>query len=52
MIASSVAAACSSKLNVRRTFAQRQAPRAIDPAAERRVNHQLHAAGLIEEALE
>jgi hypothetical protein len=33
-------------------LAQRQSPRAIDAAAERRVDDQLHAAGFIEEALE
>ena len=33
-------------------LAQRQAPRLVDAAAERRVQHQLHAAGLVEEPLE
>ena len=33
-------------------LAQRQAPRAVDAAAERRVDDELHAAGLVEEALE
>ena len=33
-------------------FAQRQRPRAGDSAAEGRVQHQLHPAGLVEEALE
>ena len=33
-------------------LAQRQAPGAIDPAAERRMDHQLHAAGFVEEAFE
>jgi hypothetical protein len=33
-------------------LAQRQRPRTIDPAAERRVQHELHAARLVEEALE
>ena len=52
-MASSVAAACSSKLNVRqKRLRKRQSPGAVDPAAERRVDHQLHAAGLVEEALE
>ena len=32
------------------TFAQRQAPGAIDARAERRVNDELHAAGFIEES--
>ena len=33
-------------------LAQRQAPRLVDAAAERRVQHELHAARLVEEALE
>ena len=33
-------------------FAQREAPCTIDPAAERRMDHQLHAAGLVEKSLE
>ena len=33
-------------------LAQRQAPRLVDAAAERRVQHELHAAGFVEEALE
>ena len=33
-------------------LAQRQAPRLVDPAAERRMQHELHAAGLVEEPLE
>src|SRR5688572_18626085 len=33
-------------------LAQGEAPGAIDPAAERRVQDELHAAGLVEEALE
>ena len=33
-------------------LAQRQPPRLVDAAAERRVQHQLHAAGLVEEPLE
>src|SRR5580704_19171565 len=33
-------------------LAQRQAPRPVDAAAERRMNDELHAAGLIEESLE
>src|SRR6185369_2748183 len=33
-------------------LAQRQPPGAIDATAERRVNHQLHAAALVEEALQ
>ena len=33
-------------------LAQRQAPGAVDAAAEGRVDHELHAAGLVEEALE
>ena len=33
-------------------LAQREPPRAIDAAAERRVDHELHAARFIEEALE
>ena len=33
-------------------LAQREAPRLVDAAAERRVQDQLHAAGLVEEALE
>ncbi len=33
-------------------LAQGQPPRPVDPAAERRVDHQLGAAGLVEEALE
>ena len=34
------------------TLAERQAPGAVDPAAERRVQHELHPAGLVEEALQ
>ena len=34
------------------TFAERETPRAVDPAAERRMNHQLHAARFVEETLE
>ncbi|MNZ53565.1 hypothetical protein D3C78_714450 [compost metagenome] len=34
------------------TLAQRQPPGAIDPAAERRVDDQLHAAGFVEETLQ
>ena len=34
------------------SLAQRQAPRLVDAAAERRVQHELHAARLVEEALE
>ena len=33
-------------------LAQREAPRAVDAAAEGRVQHELHAARLVEEALE
>ena len=33
-------------------LAQRERPRAVDAAAERRVQHELHAAGFVEEALE
>src|SRR5919109_1338666 len=33
-------------------LAQREAPRLVDAAAERRVQHELHAARFIEEALE
>src|SRR5207302_9295096 len=33
-------------------LAQSKAPGAVDAAAERRVQHELHAAGLVEEALE
>ena len=33
-------------------LAQREAPRLVDAAAERRVQHELHAAGLVEEPLE
>ena len=33
-------------------FAQRQAPGAIDAAAKRRMDDELHAADLVEEALE
>ena len=33
-------------------LAQRQPPGAVDPAAERRMDHELHAAGFVEEALE
>src|SRR5690606_36200037 len=33
-------------------LAQRQAPGAIDAAAEWRMDHQLHAAGLVEETFE
>ena len=33
-------------------LAQRQSPGAVDAAAERRMDHQLHAAGFVEEALE
>src|ERR1700742_3429763 len=33
-------------------LAQRQAPGSVDPAAEWRVNYQLHAAGFVEKALE
>src|SRR5687768_12835359 len=33
-------------------LAQREAPRPVDAAAERRVQHELHPAGLVEEALE
>ena len=33
-------------------LAQREAPGAVEPAAVRRVQHQLHAAALVEEALE
>jgi hypothetical protein len=33
-------------------LAQRQAPRLVDAAAERRVQHELHAARLVEEAFE
>src|ERR1044072_3185356 len=41
------------KLKVERaakTFSQRQSPGTIDPAAEWRMKHQLHAAGFVEEA--
>ena len=34
------------------SLAQRERPRAVDAAAERRVQHELHAARLVEEALE
>ena len=34
------------------SLAQREAPRLVDAAAERRVQHELHAAGLVEEPLE
>jgi hypothetical protein len=33
-------------------LAQREPPRLVDPAAERRMEHELHAAGLVEEAFE
>src|SRR5438477_55929 len=33
-------------------LAQRQAERAVEPRAERRMHHQLHATGVVEEALE
>ena len=33
-------------------LAQRQAPGPIDPRAQRRMDHQLHAARLVEEPLE
>ena len=50
--ASSVAAACSSKLNWRQNRLRSARPQArLMPAAERRVQHQLHAARLVEEAL-
>ncbi len=45
MMPSSVAAACSSKLKPWQNFL---APRAVDATAERRVQHQLHAARLVE----
>ena len=32
-----------------KTFAQREAPRAIDSIAERRMQHELHPAGFVEE---
>ena len=49
---SSVAAACSSKSNdAAEPLAQRQAPGAVDAPAERRVDDELHAARLVEEAL-
>ena len=48
-----VAAACSSKLKrAAEALAQREAPGAVDARAERRVDHQLRVAGLVEEALE
>src|ERR1043165_7998322 len=34
------------------TFAQRQSPRAIEATAERRMEHQLHAAAVVEEPFE
>ena len=46
---------CSLELEVEltaETFAQRQRPRAVDAAAKRRVQHELHAARFVEEALE
>ena len=50
---SSVAAACSSKLNLRqKRLRKREAPGAIDPAAEGRMDDQLHAAGFVKEALQ
>ncbi len=52
-MASSVAAACNSKLKRPAEFlAQGQPETAVDAAAERRVQHQLHAAGVVEEALQ
>src|SRR5260221_7301188 len=51
-IASSVAAACSSKSNLRQKRLRSARPHAVDPAAKRRMNHELHAAGLIEKSLE
>src|SRR6476660_3907848 len=33
-------------------FPQRERPRLVDAAAERRVQHELHAAGFVEETLE
>ena len=52
-MASSVAAACSSKLNLRQKRLRSARPQArLMPAAERRVDDELHAAGLVEEALE
>src|SRR5882672_11200158 len=32
-----------------KAFAKRESPRFVDPATERRVNHQLHSAALVEE---
>ncbi len=48
----SVAAACSSKVErPAEALAQRQSPRPIDARSEGRVDHQLHPAAFIEEAL-
>jgi len=52
MTPSSVAAACSSKIEAWQNFCAERGPGAIDAAAERRMQHELHAARLIEEALE
>ena len=50
---SSVAAACSSKLNLTaEPLAEREAPGPVDAAAVGGVDHELHAACLVEEALE
>ena len=35
-----------------KTFAQRQSPGAIQPAAKRRMQHQLHAAAVVKESFE
>ena len=51
-IASSVAAACSSMLNDAQKRLRSASPNAaVHARAERRVHHELHAAGLVEEAL-
>jgi len=53
MMLSSVAAAWNLEVELAaEALAQRQAPRAVEPAAERRVDDELHAADLVEEALE
>ena len=51
LMPSSVAAACSSKLNDRQKRLRSARPQAVDAAAERRVHDELHAAALVEEPL-
>ena len=46
---------CSLQLKIElaaKTFAQRQTPGAIQPAAKRRMHDQLHAAAIVEETFE